>query len=399
MIVLNSSYVKSFVYILFVYSGMIKWLPFPIDPTLVFGIWATAIIAFSLLSRTLVINKQVFVTLFLLISFSLYSIFSSVYSPSQIFWKQKALSIILLIITLVYPIICFKNESDFHKIVHILRFVSTTAAFFVFLLLISGKISFITGSRVGLESSSIPDYLAVGELLGIGVISYFYRSDLIRKLLAIFVFAMLVLLGARGPFLFVVMTSTIYFSLVNNQTLLNFKSTFMLVLFGSMFLILAQFWSGAELLMTRLSIFSDFSQDESSLERLVAFQHGLNAFKENPVWGLGLGGYGPYAYHVDENVYPHNIIIEIGAELGVIGLAIFVLGMIYVFRLSRRLIKFSHMQIYFTLFLFVTLNYLKSGGLIDARKLFIMIGIIISYGNFLFTKSNCTSPLIDWRKK
>ena len=385
MILLNSSYVKSFVYILFVYSGMIKWLPLPVDPTLLFGILATVIIVFSLLSRKLAISKHVFVILFLLISFALYSVFTSVYSPSQIFWKQKALSIILLIITLVYPVICFKNHTDFDKIIYIFRFVSTTAALIIFVLLISGNLTVITGSRVGLESSGIPDYLVIGELLGIGVLSYLYGSDLICKIFAFFIFSMLVLLGARGPFLFVIIVSSIYFSLVNYRTLLNLKSSFILVFFGCMFWLTAQFWSGAELLITRLSVFSDFSQDESSLERIVAFQHGFNAFIENPFWGLGLGGYGPYAYQVDENVYPHNILIEIGAELGVFGLALFVAGMIYVFKLSRRHIEFPHMQIYFAIFLFVALNYLKSGGLIDARKLFITIGIIISYGNFRYT--------------
>jgi O-antigen ligase len=384
---LTSPFVKAFVYILFVYSGMIKWLPFPIDPTFVLGFLACLIIAVSYLSRIPVKNKYVFIILIFLISFFLYCIISTAYSPSQFFWKQKALSIILSIITLVYPVICFKNEKDFDKVDYSFRFLSTTAASIVFLLLITGNLSFITGSRVGVESSNIPDYLAVGELLGIGVIIYLYQSRMIRILLAFFIFVMLVTLGARGPFLFAIVASTIYFSLKKNQRLFNFKSLFILFVLGAMFIVLAQFWSGAELLTDRLSGFSSFSQDESTLERLVAFQFGLNAFVENPVLGLGLGGFGLYGYRVDENVYPHNIFIEIGAELGIVGLILFTTGLIYVFILAKKQIRHPHIQIYFTLFLFVFLNYLKSGGLIDARKLFIMIGILVAYANFIITST------------
>jgi O-antigen ligase len=154
-----------------------------------------------------------------------------------------------------------------------------------------------------------------------------------------------------------------------------------------MFIVLSKFWTGAELLTDRLSGFSDFSEDESTLERLFAFQIGLNAFVENPILGLGLGGFGLYGYNLDENVYPHNIFIEIGAELGFVGLILFTTGLIYVFILARKQIRNPQIQIYFTLFIFVFLNYLKSGGLIDARKLFIMIGILVAYANFIVTST------------
>ena len=380
---LTSPLVKAFVYILFVYSGMIKWLPFSIDPTLVLAFLASIIITVSSLSGITVKNKYVLIILVFLITFFLYCIISSAYSPSQIFWKQKALSIILSIITFVFPVICFKTEKDFEKVDYSFRFLTTTAAIIVFLLLITGNLSFITGSRIGVESSFIPDYLAVGELLGIGVIIYLYQSGTIRILLAIFIFAMLVILGARGPFLFTIIAITIYFSLKKNQRLFNFNSLFILVVLGALFIFLAQLWSGAELLRDRLLSFSDFSEEESTLERLVAFQFGLNAFVENPFWGLGLGGFGLYGYGVDENVYPHNIFIEIVAELGIVGLVLFSTSLIYLIILARKQISHPHIQIYFTLFLFILLNYFKSGGLIDARKLFIMIGILVAYANFI----------------
>jgi len=387
MISLTNPLVKALVYILFVYSGMIKWLPFPIDPTLLLGFLAVIIMFISSFSRIPVKNKNVVIVLFSLIFFLLFCIFSSIYSPSQVFWKQKALSIVLSLITLIYPFICFKSEMDFDKVDFSFKFLSTTAALIVFLLYVSGNLSVITGSRVVGEGSRIPDYLAIGELLGIGVLIYLYRPGLIRTFLAIFVFVMLVLLGARGPFLFTVIAATLYFSLRKSQKLFNFKSLIILALLTSMFIVLAQFWSGAELLTQRLSGFSELSEDQSTLERLLAFQIGINAFVENPIWGLGLGGFGVYGYRIDENIYPHNIFIEIGAEMGLIGIILFTSGIIYIFVLSKKQIKHPHIQIYFALFLLVFLNYLKSGGLIDARKFFVIIGILISYGNFIISSA------------
>lgn len=380
---LNQPLTKASIYLLFVYSGMIKWLPFPIDLTLLFGFFAAILMVLGSFNPISINNKYVAFILFFLVSFFLYLIASSIYSPSQVFWKQKALSIILSLITLIYPVICFRSEIDFYKVDYVFRLLSTIAALIVLLLLMSGNLLFITGSRAGVEEYKIPDYLAVGELLGIGVIICMYKPRFIRVITAVFIFAMLVLLGARGPFLFAIFAGTIYFSIKKSQKLFDFKILLILGFLAMMFIMLAQFWSGAELLTQRLSSFSDSSADQSTIERLVAFQFALNAFIENPILGLGIGGFGIYAYKLDENIYPHNIFLEIGAELGIVGLVLFTAAIIYIFVLSIKLIKHPHIQIYFALFLFVFFNYLKSGGLIDARKLFIIIGILVAYANFI----------------
>ena len=46
------------------------------------------------------------------------------------------------------------------------------------------------------------------------------------------------------------------------------------------------------------------------------FTRAIQIISKDPLWGLGLGGYSPE----NMSIYPHNIILEILCECGIIGL-------------------------------------------------------------------------------
>lgn len=85
-------------------------------------------------------------------------------------------------------------------------------------------------------------------------------------------------------------------------------------------------------------ILQQFGTNTSDLARITRFESAWNAFVDTHGFGLGTGGFATY-YGVEGPEYPHNIILEIAAELGVVGLAL--LG-ILLWIIVRRLTWLRH---------------------------------------------------------
>lgn len=103
--------------------------------------------------------------------------------------------------------------------------------------------------------------------------------------------------------------------------------------------------------LTNLTTASGLHRDGPIISRLEAYKISLNLFLNNPVAGLGIGGFknsanGAITLWMN---YPHNIILEVMAEYGTIGLLffLFLAGLI----LSRSY-KISFESLIFFLFMF-----------------------------------------------
>ena len=127
---------------------------------------------------------------------------------------------------------------------------------------------------------------------------------------------------------------------------------------------------------------------ESLLVRLDLFKSSFKAFYENPIIGLGIGGFSTYYSGVDCRLYPHNMILEIGSELGILGLTsyFFLLAFCLTYFLTLRKKYTKKGKYYFLLiailaaFIFMFLNTMISGDINDNRLFFVWFGIIYSIG-------------------
>jgi len=99
--------------------------------------------------------------------------------------------------------------------------------------------------------------------------------------------------------------------------------------------------------------------------------------------GVGIGGFSTAFTHFDDRVYPHNIFLEIGSELGILGLLAFV---VFSFSSFSRGLAALHCATWvdqrylsktlIALFLYMLLNACVSGDINDNRLLFAFAALI-----------------------
>jgi len=107
------------------------------------------------------------------------------------------------------------------------------------------------------------------------------------------------------------------------------------------------------------------------------WEEGIKDFKENPIFGIGFGN------SVGGLGFPHNIIIEIGVEFGILGLFLF-LTLCYL--TIEKAIKFIRdennrdlnllMKLSFVLFFYSLVEAMFSGYITNQTQLFMSMGLI-----------------------
>ncbi len=116
--------------------------------------------------------------------------------------------------------------------------------------------------------------------------------------------------------------------------------------------------------------------DISLNSRFIMWEIGLKMFLQNPLFGVGLGGFNQQIVNDAVGIpinYPHNIIIESAAELGIIGLILIGFILYIIFKNSLEINK-----IFIWYFLFALLLSLSSKDLTTNTMLFCGIGLVAS---------------------
>ena len=110
-------------------------------------------------------------------------------------------------------------------------------------------------------------------------------------------------------------------------------------------------FSGYSLLPDEQKIrFESSGEDDTSVQRLLYWEHGWTMIKEHPWFGIGYYNFIPYyeRHHADDIIgwrgyaeLPHNIFIQVGTDTGFSGLAVFGLLIIGCYISMRRIIKIA----------------------------------------------------------
>ncbi|MGB9862608.1 MAG: O-antigen ligase family protein [Candidatus Saccharicenans sp.] len=121
---------------------------------------------------------------------------------------------------------------------------------------------------------------------------------------------------------------------------------------------------------------------DSAISRLDLYREAIRLWTNSPIWGGGPGHLGIAVQGEDVRLYPHNIVLELGAETGLIGVLLFGSAICIAFstgfaglrssagdaRLTARYLLIAG--------LFTLLNAMVSGDINDNRLLFTMVGLL-----------------------
>ena len=354
---------RELVLVLFAISGHLTGileLQF-LDLTLILG----AIMVGDLLSNALLGNFHIPSKskhfLWALVTFVLWIFVTGAYSSSTSYITSKWLSLLCVLVGLTYVV-------GNHSRLNLDRIVAWHMVYCLYLVFNYYLILWAEGSLTSIiftaRTAGLSDYLTSSTYLCLGVIMLYERGKAWHTLLAAaIVLPILVFLGARGPVLILLAG---YGFILFRKNLLRLCGVATVLL-----LCLQMFDINNTLLHQRLQ--SALSGNDDSLgERFVYFESAWGAIQSTPLLGVGFGGFGMFHRDVDERCYPHNIILEIWAELGLVGIVIF--GGTCLF--AARQIRSN--KTYTLLLVFTLLQLMKSSSFVDSKYLFIFVGLLFT---------------------
>ncbi len=404
----------SITFVLFVFSGMLKWIPFwPIDPTLVFGGFCVLIMIKTILTKHLIISRHLHFPILLIIIFFVWYLVSATYSVSDNFWQHKALILLLSILAFFFPIICFRSQEYFTHFKLPVLSMSYIAAAIVFFFYLTDNLNFLLLQGGDKDLYKMPDYLGLGALISMGILLSLDKFNYFKIIFCMLLLVpALLVIGARGPTVFVflcILAGSVFVwifqpagissnssrKLIENKKIEtqnqkgNKSHLFSILTIIITFMVLLFYWEGSELLVKRSTkVFQDHTALEDAF-RYDEFMIAWDVITDNPIIGVGIGGYGFAGYGMDQDIYPHNILLEAMAETGLFGMAFFVAALIMLFMIPLKYLRDRTLAIYYLLMVFLFFNYMKSGGFISARDLFAFVGLVIARTNLhLINKSS-----------
>jgi O-antigen ligase len=130
------------------------------------------------------------------------------------------------------------------------------------------------------------------------------------------------------------------------------------------------------------TLFNESDVDTSAQARRLVMDQAWQLFTTSPVIGHGTGSVSAFGAGRDQ-IYPHNILLELAAETGLLGLGLYlaIVGMVLQRLLSRLSGASAQKPLWLTLLamvLFSLLNAMVSGDLSDNRDMWLFAGIVLA---------------------
>lgn len=410
--------------VLYLFAGIYKTDPVlsfvPIDLTMLLGLASVAAGATVLFRNPQrVVTRTGIVILVFFALFTSYAGLSLVWSSSSSYaavklFKTAVLTGWLLAASALIIAPCpERRERLFH-------------VFLLFAVWVAGESLFIhatTGGWGFIDPFGGTGYIGVSRIVGVGVLVASYRVYRARTklarigfvgLLAGLVFAMLTI-GARGPLLavggglFIIAlgfavgrTPSVQSSLQASAQV--FASSVMVVLIAGFFQLTAVrrfskltgitelFPSGSESPDDAAAPTSDdaaartptdasdyaASVGDSAGSRLDYYQTAVELWQSAPLTGHGYGSFAVLNRGVDARHYPHNILLEVLSELGLVGFILLASLLAYpalvVIRAGRRNVT-AHTVLIAGLVVYMLVNAMVSGDIPSNRALFMLLGL------------------------
>lgn len=360
-------------------------LPIPVDFTLLSAgfllfILIKDFIKFGFVRKVNLYVLNGFILLILLLTTIILSFY---YTSSNQYVYVKAIQYLTIILTATFPFLVYKfSIQKFYK--YSVIAITLVVALYIPLFL-KANVLYMTHYNL-MEHSPLKiihgGYLTIGYIIGIALVILLYKNIYkkeYRILLFMFLFIALLTTGARGPLIFFILILMFY--IYSNKTILlkiNFKIfLIILVSFAIVIPFLMNKYDFSDLFertFNRLTALEVAKKDSAANDRLKRISFVISKINtKHIVQGYGFGSFGIEYTGYDIRTYPHNLILEILFELGLMGLSIYLM---YIFLIIKK-IYYHRDALAIALFSYLFLNSLKSLSLTDSRIMFAFFTIIL----------------------
>lgn len=357
---------------LYVYSGLYKAV-LPVDTTILFfgcAVGAAGLKVYK--DRQMITRILRHPAIFILSLFAFWILLSLIYTRSGFYAVDKAArTLILTFGALPLAMVLIDSEKKLRNVIVIVAGLGTWM----------GTISAITGSRTVFQAN----YLSLGFTTSTAILLFIFYFIPKTKNIGFIVPILLNCIGllnsaARAPVLFTPLMMIVVVTLSRLNIQAKIRSYVLLIMAGcalvaGLYIAVPDIFQG---LVERMGAINDLENDHNAQFREALAQTALDLFISSPVTGVGIGSFGYYMTGEDGRLYPHNVFLEIGSELGLIGLFLF--SVLFYIVLHHHFTKETHGFIDNTLLcmvLYTFINMLKAGDLTDNRAIYMFFGIIL----------------------
>ena len=382
--------------ILYVLSGYIK--VFFITYNFSIGIDITLLLAlilvFNVFLSKKIILKYFFTSIVLFLVFFIWMIITIIYSTSNEYLFNKIFLFSTNIVAFLIPLLLF-SKIEIKSLLNKFVLISTPLGIW-FIAFILPKMYFNE-----IYNNASQAYLTVSLFSGMNILILLllkvklFKNSYINLLFIILNIAVLILSGGRGGLVLAFLVLTIFgffkLKLKLKQLKLILKSISLIILFGFIIGNLIRQTEYVELFersIRRLELLTEFNGINSggnSVEvRVGMLNFSYDKIVHSPtslLFGYGIGSFWYEYTGIDGRGYPHNLVLEILFELGLIGLLIFIIFS------GVTLKHFKYTALSWIVF-YLLLNSLKSSSLVDLRILFFMFSLALIEGSNNFLLKN-----------
>jgi O-antigen ligase len=368
-------------------AGPIKpvfdYLKAPIDWTLLVFCLILADILFASIffKNKIVLTGEKLLAILPLGLFSTLILFSLIYTPSMSYGREKTLLFGVTLLFFIYPLFIRKLNLNILNALYLFVIVPIVVWF------ISYKFLYFSPMNSGYGIVRIEFYEIRNKYLGLGMlICFFTLVQLFMKKTPWFILLSIILLlglGSRGSLLFLLTTLLIWkwkeiFKAVQKGLRMG-KRTIKILAYASVLVVPVLYFKFNQIAQVfYLGLFRFKSligpgADVSSQGRISRMVFAFESIFSGPrifIFGNGIGSFGLLYGGVDEREYPHNLLLEVWFELGVIALVVFLFFLVFPFYLRRPNLP----KVLAICFLF---HAMKSGDLGGLWTLFFAYGLLI----------------------
>jgi len=320
---------------------------------------------------------------------------SYLYSPAPSYgWDKLTRFLVISGVLFFSPLVLIRKTADLRHF---------TLAMLICAILLSIKLLYgindaslfdPAGHPLTSESREVTQ-IGAGQAVGFGLLWLLFCTHYSLRRLSLLISvpllcAALIASVARGPILFFVAVLVPFLCLRGVRAAVTATNVWLPVLLGG----LLAFAASLDWLQQQESAQAKFATKRAEIEevlrgsstptytagrRLTLYRWALEMFAQKPLTGWGLGGWSYYAFDRDVPAYPHNLVLEIAAEEGVMGLAALGTLLLTVFLALRRIWRSSpDLSFIAPVFAFSLLATMTSGDINVNRPLWLWCGVIFA---------------------